>query len=124
MYNGRTVEVFTKDKVVSDANPFPVSGQFAPGGLEDGVTTTVVPITTVATPIPAIAFSNRKTFLGRVWGTTGDVVYVGGASVTTANGMPFKNEEFIFADTTDATPVQFYAVVASGTSSIRTMEIA
>ena len=80
-------------------------------------TTTAVSCATTATLAPASALVNRTSLC--IQNTSATVVYVGGAGVTTANGMQL-NPNDSFCD--DAGPTPYYCIVAASTATVRALE--
>ena len=88
--------------------------------LEDSPVTASTTVTTSATQLAATALTDRKTLV--VANTSATVIaFIGGSGVTTATGFPLEpkgNYSFDMEDT-----ATLYAIVASGTLDIRTMEL-
>ena len=79
---------------------------------------TAISVGTTAIALPTTAANGRITMSVHNAGSV--IVYVGGASVTTANGLPLEVGEKLAFDL-DANVV-LYGVVASGTADVRILE--
>lgn len=102
---------------------FLIGGEIELSGLSGGITTAAITITDVATKIPASAFAGRDTMAVRIIGA--ETVYIGGSTVTVANGFPKFQNETIELDITDSVSVELHGICESGKSSeVRAIEIA
>lgn len=101
----------------------PISVIANPAGLQTGLATSQITITSVAQKIPVSDLANRNTMSVRILGTS--VVFFGNSSVTTANGYPKYQYEEIVLDIQNKPAVDLWAVCpASQSCIIAIMEIA
>lgn len=88
------------------------------------ITNTAVTVASTATSVAAVDQNRRRILLHNPNATT---VYVGGPSVTTANGYPLLQNATLDVyqqHREDATPhQQWYGIVATGTQAIRVLEV-
>lgn len=100
-----------------------IGGNVVVNGLKSGLKTSVITVSDVATPIPAVALVNRNSLSIRVWGP--NRVFFGDATVTATTGYPKLQFEEIHLDIQDDAAVEMYAICSAGqTCEIRIMEIA
>jgi hypothetical protein len=84
------------------------------------VLATAVSVTASATPLPVTALADRRSMT--IFNNSSVTVYVGGSSVTTANGMPVPAGAY--GPSIDAGPRNIvYAIVATGTADVRVLEM-
>lgn len=104
------------------------TGSFSPIGLSQGIRTTKVTVTDVATLIPLNAYANRNTLLVRVGGA--EKVYIGNSDVSVAGvetpalsgnfvdaGFPFFQFEQFAVDVIAGTSTAIYGICEAGKSS-------
>ena len=78
-------------------------------------------VTTTATALPATALAGRENITISLASTT-DTVYIGGSTVTVANGTPLDSSRpAISLDVDDS--VVMYGIVSAGTADVRTLEV-
>lgn len=98
------------------------TGSFSQTGLSLGMAVSAVTVTDVASKVPLTPLVGRNTMTVRVWGS--NTVYFGDSTVTAASGYPKLQYEEISIDIKDASPVELWAVCASGlTSEVRVLEV-
>lgn len=113
---------FQKLKVNGDGD-LKVAGIFdvTTSGASGGLATKAITITDVPTLIKT-DLASRDVSSARIMGN--ETVYIGGSTVTVANGYPKFYLEEIIADITEAGPVELYGVCEAGkTCEVRVFEI-
>jgi hypothetical protein len=85
-----------------------------------GIQSAAVTVSTSATPLPANPLEYRRALV--IANSSGSTVYIGGADVTVANGLPLAADEKIAFDIQGNPNVAVYAVAGS-TVQIRIMEL-
>lgn len=86
-----------------------------------GIRSAAVTVGTAAVPLPANPLEYRRALV--IANSSSSTVYIGGAGVTVANGLPLAPDEKIAFDIQSNPNVQVYAV-ANSTIQIRVMELA
>lgn len=100
-----------------------VSGNFTSAGLQTGLKTTVMTVTSTAQALPVTPLANRNSLSVRIIGS--NTVYFGDSNVTSSNGYPKYQNEEISLDIKDNSAVYLYAICAGGqTSEVRILELA
>jgi hypothetical protein len=88
-------------------------------GLRGVPQSTAVTVTTDATLLPNNSLINRRSLI--IFNNSNNTVYIGGADVTTANGMPIASESY--SPPIDASDqMQVYAIAGSS-SEVRVLEV-
>jgi hypothetical protein len=88
--------------------------------LRGVIYTTAVTVSASATPLPATSLENRRSV--SVYNNSSQTLYVGGANVTTSNGVPVPASSY--SNIFDAGEhMILYGVVASSTADIRVLEV-
>jgi len=81
---------------------------------------TVVTVGTTAVPLPATALSQRRSLL--VFNNSGSPIFIGGADVTVANGMPVMDQGY--SPPIDAGQyMKVYAIAETNGNEVRVLEI-
>ncbi len=86
--------------------------------VSTGASSTAVTVTTTAGALPATAKSGRMSLI--VYNNCASTVYIGGASVTSSNGLPLVEGASISFDLSDSAAI--YGRMASGTCDVRVLE--
>jgi hypothetical protein len=82
--------------------------------------TTGVSVGTDATALPSTPLDNRRTLI--IYNNSSATVYLGGADVTTSNGLPIPAGSYSPAIDAGVKMI-IYGVVASGTADVRVLEV-
>ena len=86
-----------------------------------GLRSSVVSVTTAATPLPAIPLEFRRALV--IHNSGSSTVFLGGSIVTTVAGLPLLAGEKIAFDIQNNQNVEVYAI-STGTVEVRIMELA
>lgn len=89
-------------------------------GLRGIPKSTAVTVSTTATQLPSSNLSNRRSVI--IYNNSSSLVYIGGEDVTVANGLPVQVDSY--SPPIDAgQTMDLYAVVSSGSSEVRVLEV-
>jgi len=107
------------------ANPLITQGTNTTEGLSSAVKTTVISVTTSATPIPAASLTQRNSM--GIHNKSGVTLYLGSSSVTaddaaSTGGWELPAGQKFFFDITDS--IIIFGIVAAGSASVKIMELA
>lgn len=88
--------------------------------VSQGVRGKKTTVTSTATPIPTARLANRKSMV--VTNTSATTIYLGGEDVDTTDGFDLAQNDSIVIDIDEK--LVLYGITASGTATIKTLEVA